>query len=309
MKSIDNLNVDESQKERPVLKSINDIVFELALDGDSQDEEVLQILSSRKLSEDEIIKKAQEEVKRKSWWLEDYWQEKGIPIEQFIIKINGVGFEVYNYGEKLTEAQVHEMNRTLDILSQTEGQKPRYVLIDNKNTLNIQNNEDERGYAKRIQNAIILRPRAMSNEPHRIPNTSSLVGTLIHEFGHFLQQNPQLQNEWIKRFGWKILSSEEMRSRYPKQFETQQESRCVTDYAKFSQDEDICESLVAAIRQPEILDKEKLDFIIDKFLNGKLPNIESAKEFERKSSEEVTMPLTPEKIKYRIKETKFRITS
>lgn len=292
----------------PKIQNIGDITFEVVKEGDPDFATTISVLNTNgEQSEQELLEKAKKEVVRVNWWLQDRWQEKGLPKEQVSIRIDNYSVEFYNYGPELSSTQVQELQKTVEVLAQIPGKAVKYIVIDDKQAFNDQNEEDGRGYAYPAQSMVVLYPRAMSAEPHRIPNTSGFAGTLTHEFGHILPEGSGLWDEWRKRFGWKILDDIDYSRPAPKSYVTDQEDRCVTDYAKFSPDEDISESLVAAVHNPSVLDAERLEFLREKWLGDVKVVPADQVSLTRKTGTAVKMPEAPKVIKYKTRVSTFKV--
>lgn len=114
-------------------------------------------------------------------------------------------------------------------------------------------NRDDKTYANTIPNGqyvylldtLFLYQRAFDEPNHRIPGVNNLKGTLAHETGHFHTYGyGSFALQWIQAGNWR---------RAPKIFYTTSPEKCVNDYAKLSPDEDIAESFVAYLFQPDLL--------------------------------------------------------
>jgi len=140
----------------------------------------------------------------------------------------------------------------------------------------------------------------LSSEPHRIPNTSGLKGTLLHEYGHVLQQG-EFWNEWRKAFGWVSKPEEEIdwKVATPRMHDTNQPERCVSDYARISPDEDICESFAAAVNNPAVLDPERLEFIRERWLKSIQETGSMPVSIEVRAGDDIQLPKAPYVVKYK----------
>lgn len=294
--------------EQTKLQTIEDVQFYLITEEDPDFANALTIKNHSGVKKPEDLEKeARKKIIDSNWWLMKEWAIKGLPKEQISIKIDDLSIELYNYGKELTPSQMDETKMILSKLAQVsipdQKSKVRYIAISDKDELNVNNDEDKRGYAFRDSKMIALYPRAMSPEPHRIPNTSSFAGTLGHEFGHiYAEVNDEFTNAWMKKFGWKALpGTEEIVStskQFKEMFAVEEPGRCITDYAQLSPNEDICESLSAVINNPAVLDKERRDFIMEQWFQEKL--VEKEVVIDKKTSGDIKMPRVPEKIKYRV---------
>ena len=233
IKGENDFNPDIQKAKSTKIQTVDDLRFEVVQENDPDFKTALQILNmDGEEPEQGLLEKAKQETKRTNWWLQERWQKKGLPKEQVSIHIGSYSAELYNYGQELTPIQMKELQRIMTVLSQIPGKKVKYVVIDDKQVFNDQDQEDGRGYAYPAQRMVTLYPRAMSNQPHRIPNTSGFVGTLIHEYGHILPEGT-FRGDWSAKFGWKPLDEIDYSRPAPKSYSTDQEDRCVTDYAKF----------------------------------------------------------------------------
>lgn len=52
------------------------------------------------------------------------------------------------------------------------------------------------------QNTILLFPCTLSETSHRIAGLSNCVGTLLHEFAHFLYTREEIKQGWLDMFKW-----------------------------------------------------------------------------------------------------------
>lgn len=307
--SVEKPQVDIEQATK--LQTIEDIEFEFVTESDPDFETALSIVNTNgKESPEELREKAKKEIVRTGWWLQEQWLAKGIPKEQFTIEAGNLNIELYNYGQDMSFSQIEEARRIIAVLSQSsipeQNSKIKYITISDRDELNDQDGEDKRGYTFSATRMFSLYPRALSSEPHRIPDTSSLAGTLAHEFGHiYISADGDFRKEWARTFGWQDLPDDQVdrQKPAPKKYVTKEPERCVTDYAQFSPDEDICESLSAVVNNPTVLDTEKLAFIRERWLKEEEVKIEASA--ERKIEADIKMPRVPDKVKYKAKVMTF----
>lgn len=297
-----------NNQERPeqIYEDINFIVFQRIEETDPEYTSSIKIFNpNNRLSTEELEQKAREEVKSKKWWLNEYWQSKGDPKEQLSIKSGNLNFELYNFWEPLSPEQESELESILGSFGNSEvGGKLtelNYILIDNNPIQDPKTNEPRRGYSFNQMKTIVLYPRAMSEEPHRIASTSSFAGTLSHEIGHILA-NSDFVEEWKRRFGWVRLEDGEVKTvgDFTALYKNEQPDRLVSDYAKFTPEEDICESLVAAINNPEVLDPERLAFLREHWLKEKEEE-KSTVFLVRKTESEIEVPKVEQPVKYGVR--------
>jgi len=297
----------ERKAQSTELQTMDDLSFVVVQEDDPDFATALSILNTNgEQSEQDLLAKAKEEIKRKHWWLQERWQEKGLPNEQVSIRVEDYTAEFYNYGQELTSAQIEELQKTVEVLGQIPGKPVRYIVIDDIQAFNDQNSEDGRGYAYPAQSMVVLYPRAMSAEPHRVANTSGFAGTLTHEYAHILPEG-SFWDDWRKKFGWKSLDEIDYSKPAPKSYATDQEDRCVTDYAKFSPDEDICESLVSAVHNPSVLDDERLQFIRERWLKDVKAVPPDQISLTRKNGKAVELPQAPKVVKYKTRISTFKM--
>jgi hypothetical protein len=208
-------------------------------------------------SEEVIQKKLKEKVMREHWWLQDFWQKQGQPKEQFTINSGNSETIFYNFDNELTKDEIIEVKNAFEIFTKLKKEVsftfPKYILVSNITEINSQSQESFFGKNESEMNAVVLYPRAVSIEPYRIKEVSSLKGTIVHEFGHIILKNNRLGRSndimslWHKRFGWDERDSKTL-------------ERCITEYAKVDSQEDFCESLVGYHAGSENLDTEKKEF-------------------------------------------------
>jgi hypothetical protein len=292
--------------EQTKLQTIEDVQFSLITEEDPDFETAITVNNyNGKKTPQELEKEAKNEIISTHWWLQEEWATKGAPKEQVSIKIDNLNIEMFNYGQELNPSQLEETKKILIKLSQAsipdQNSRVKYVAINDKDEMNANNGENKRGYAFRNSKMVALYPRAMSPEPHRIPDTSSFAGTLAHEFGHmYTKLGDQFVAEWMEKFGWEILPEDKIDYSAPsvKIFTTDKLDRCITDYAQFSPEEDICESLSAVINNPAVLDAEKRAFIEERWF--KEEPIEKEIIIDKKTSKDIKMPRVPDKIKYKV---------
>lgn len=252
------------------------------------------------------IKEIKEQINQllqdKYWFLRDYWLKKKEIKEKFIIEDGKINIELYNYYQNLSIDKLEEIKKVITIFSNLKDQEPinktKYFLIDNNQLKNPYTNEDMNGYGGDKDSAIKLYPAAINKSHHRIPNTSNLTGTLIHELAHSLSID--IKNKWKKKFSWRLLEKPiKAKGGAYKYYEVQEPKRCISEYAKFHPDEDLCDSLVAAITCPNLLDKERLDFIN----NNILVKNEISETVNINKDENNSLPLIKKDFSFKIKKS------
>ncbi|MFQ5953239.1 MAG: hypothetical protein ACE5JK_07550, partial [Candidatus Omnitrophota bacterium] len=215
-------------------------------------------------------------IRRENWWFQSSWAKRGLPGEQISISVGDHVVDVYNWNEPLSEEQISIMTDILHRFSVIAGgeavKKCRYILIDNVPKINIKSGEELNGAGIPFGEGIILYPNALRPIQHRIKGVSNFEGTLIHELTHKLQEittdaGMMLLNEWQKKFGWeKSASPIPLPGGLVADMKAADPSRCVSNYALLEPKEDLCESMVAAIKNPGVLDRERLEFLRGRLL-------------------------------------------
>lgn len=255
-------------------------------------------------SAEDVLK---EQLKKEHWWLDPYWQEKGLPKEQFEIKFGDRKIDVYNFNQEgLNPTHMEELKKVIQLFSQIKDgsvfDKIQYILLDDKQPIE-QTGEKRNGQGVMGDSAIKLYPAALEAKSHRVKPASNFEGTLIHEITHSLQ-DADIQEKWSKKFGWEYVDSEESKS----VLKVKNPKRCITDYAgAIHPSEDICESMVAAFVAPDILDPERLKFLQKEFLGEtdvtEMPEVK----IQRNIASEIKLPIIESDIKFRKRVEDFDI--
>lgn len=253
----------------------------------------------------EVEKKVKDKLVKQNWWLQEYWSKKNVPKEQITIKIPDGNFEVFNFGESLKQRHFDELGNIVKIFSQINNGKffesIKYVLIDDIQKPNPHTGEEMCGYGPVEEKAVKIYPNGIKFKSHRIPTASNFTGTLIHEFSHTIDN--EFKNEWIKEFGWTQLDKPKPSPGGSYQYyEVKNPKNCVSDYAKFSPDEDICESMAAYLTQYENLDPERREFI--KSWISINDTEDSSVSMTRKTNSEIELPRVKEPVIYEKKKRK-----
>ncbi len=282
--------------------------FEEVHEGSSDFDTAIAIPAAPEESQESIELKLTERLKQEHWYLQDSWRSKSL-CEQFVIKVGDDSVEIFNFGRMLLPDEISKITAALKDMSRLKNtnvlRSVSHIAIDNEQPLNPHTGEAMNGLGGR-DGAIKLYPAALSNQSHRVPDVSNLEGTVIHEFSHSLPTD--FIKSWRKSFGWQFIMEN------PKTLpggavtieETTQPERCITEYATINAAEDICDSMVAALRNPAALDAEKFEKIKIELLP------ESAKdvlvEVEKKSMNDQRLPQLSGPIKYkRVAQRVFRV--
>ncbi len=292
-------------------EKLEDIVFEEVSKGEPGFDSALEI-NIPEDSDTNIESEAKKKLKNENWWLQEEWQEKGSPKEQVEIDIGGHKITLYNFGEPLEQQHFQELESALRDLSQAvDGRllsEIKYILMDNVSKQNPQSGENFRGYNLPRISSIRINPEGRQIAPYgRIKGVSNFDAVLIHEFSHNIRKiNLDFINKWIKKF-WVLEQDFEKKRKMPGggedclDYDPIDPKRCVSEYARSSPDEDLCESMVAALRNPQALDLWKLK-LIKKELLGK--NKADEVKFERR--DKIELPKIKSPVKYKVDRFQFK---
>lgn len=175
------------------------------------------------------------------------------------------------------------------------------------------------GHAMPKWNAFRLFPKGMELLSHRIQAASNFEGTLIHELTHLIVDD--FKNDWKEKFIWKpcydsdewepkkspdgtkaVYAHKKTGEMAPQWYFPLQPEQCINYYAKQNADEDICESMVAYIYDPELLKRvspEKFNILQRHDSQRPKPDVT----INRVPKEQIKLPkVKPEVVYYFIKE-------
>lgn len=262
----------------------------------AEDQTAITLYRDRADSLENIFNDAKEQITATRWWTWEYWEEKGLPKEQIEFSDGEHDVTIFNYrNEPLAVTQVDQIREVLKIFSRINSGQAfkgvRYILIDDEQPMNSKTGQMARGKGLPAAKAVVLYPRALAPVPYQVTDkATNLEGTLAHEMTHPLVHD--VLNEWEKIGKWQYL---EERRPLPGGFTTStittEPERCVSDYATSDSDEDMCESMVAALFEQEKLDPEKLTFLQRKF--PLVPAVESAGKIDKIDAVDIALPITP----------------
>ena len=279
-------------------------------------------------TDEEIIEFVKREHEAKQWFTSEYWRKKGAPTEQIEFAINGRSITVYNFNAEKPFSDDHiaragKVFQELAVRFPEVLDKIRWVLVDDTQPPSLLADDDRyptNGTAMREHRAFRFMPRGMETIPHRIESASNFEGTFIHELGHLIQG--QFEDEWREKFKWAYCSDneEEWEIRKAPNGENRwfnkttgemspqgqyplQPDQCITSYARQNMGEDICDSLVAYIYEPDRLQEiapEKFAILQSHDAKQKeRPAVSS----QRVANTEIRLPeVKPETIGYYIEE-------
>lgn len=279
-------------------------------------------------TDNELLERIRERREQKDWFISEYWRKKGQPNEQLEFEVGGKPITVYNFNQDklFTDAHITRAQKVFEELGSRFPQildKIRWILIEDIPHASAFGNPEKypwNGSAKRDWLSFILLPRGMELIPHRIEKTSNFEGTLAHETTHLIAD--EFESEWREKFKWDycIEHPDEWESRKTSdgtwlaffnkstgemspqwQFPLQPDE-CVNYYAKQNANEDICESMVAYIYDPELLQRispEKFNILQKHDARQPKPEVSTA----RIPKDQIKLPeIKPEIVYYFIKE-------
>lgn len=276
----------------------------------------------------EIIEMVRDRKEGQEWFFYEYWRVKGVPKEQIELQVGEQQITIYNFSQEkpFTDEHIERGQKVFEELASRFPQmvkQIRWVLIDNLPHASAFGDPERfsfNGDAMQQWHAFRVLPRGMELMPHRVRATSNFEGTFVHELTHLIVSD--LEDEWSGKFKWGYCkdypddwekktppdgsdprffnkNTEEM---YPQGRFPLQPDQCVTYYAKLSMEEDICESVVAYIYDPELLKKVSPDkFEILSRHDEKRPKPQVS--IKRIPKEDIRLPeVKPEAVYYYVKE-------
>ena len=283
--------------------------------------------SNEPRTDSEIVEMVKDERERKDWFITEHWRKKGLPQEQIEFSVNNRKITVYDFNRDKPFTNQH-ITDTQKVLEQLGSRFPRmlenirWILIEDIPHASAFGDPVKypwNGSAKLEWSSFILMPRGMELMPHRIEKTSNFEGTLVHETTHLIAED--FEKEWRERFKWDycIMHPEEWESKMAPdgkwlafynrrngemspqhQFPLQPE-QCVNYYAKQNDNEDICESMVAYIYDPELLKRvssEKFNILQKHDARKSKPDVSAV----RLPKDQIRLPeIKPETVYYFIK--------
>lgn len=299
--------IEELPSSNPVgvVKTLNHEI-QLFKAGEVNHEGVINLWMKEGADPEKISSESLRRIQENRWWLWEYWERKGLPKEQVELDDGEHQITLYNYGEPIDRAHLDLINRILGIFSGIRGglvfNDVRYILLDDVQGMNDKSGEPTNGYGPINSLAVTLYPNAFRPISNRVTDRiTNLEGTLAHELTHGIPNQlidgEMVLNLWIKAVGWDMADERRVLPGGAISIWKTDFSKCVTDYAKSDPDEDICESMVAALFDPEKLDPNRLTT-----LQRTLP-LDPSKQttWSSRQVREVCLPETPTDFKVRFK--------
>ena len=265
------------------------------------------VIKSNDPSINSVQDQAKEDLGWEHWWLNELLVDRFGPLqEKVLVKLGDHSIYIYNFWQELTEDDLTRIKQALITFSRYVPESVadlEDIVIDGKQAVNSNNGEPKNGdwlsgRASAHYKTLRLFPNAFKDRVHRVTDkVNNLEGTIIHELGHSI--NKKVDVDWSREFGWRMVDSKDIRELpggEKSSYICDMPERCVTEYARANESEDVAESFVAYICDPEKLDDEKLEF-----LHARYPRKETtivAAEAKKLEGEAVEVPKVPSFIKY-----------
>lgn len=291
--------------EEPEYQGIDDISFKKVQEDDPDFNKAREVVFRVDKSEEMVQKRVEESLRqdliKENWWLKSEWAEKGIPKEQIEVEIEDRKIDIYNFGECLTDKHLEKLEKIIKEFSQIQDgeslNEARYILIDNIPKTNPRTGEDYYGHGAVSDRAIKLYPRGLKFSPYRIEGVSSFEAVVIHELTHNITE--KIINDWIKKFGWKSEGEDKEGFRI---WKSKKPEKCINDYARLNPEDDICESMVATLRNPKLLDPERLKSLKDILSLDEIGELKTSKiDLQKRREKEIKLPKLESPVKYKLK--------
>lgn len=285
-----------------------------------------------KRTDEEILGMVRKEKEGQEWFMSKYWRNKGMPSEQVEFTINGRQITVYNYAKEkpFTDEHIQRAQKVFEEFSSHFPQileRVRWVLVDDyqlPTALGDPEKYPTMGEVMKKWRSFRLFPIGMRLSPFRIPTVTNFEGVLTHELTHLIEG--EFEDEWQEKFQWDFCINHEAdwewkptpgptfdgSNQRPYNKKTGemapngkfplQSDKCITYRARIDWTEDVCESVVAYIHDPEMLKRivpEKYE-IIQRHDTGQAKPTSSA---QRVPQDQIKLPeIQPEMVRYYIKE-------
>jgi hypothetical protein len=275
-----------------------------------------------------ILDIVKEKHESSEWYYAEYWRKKGTPQEQIAFQVGEQKITLYNFSAEkpVTDDHLQRMSHAMAELSSRFPQvleKIQWILIDDIGQESGFGDPEKyplNGNAMNSWRAFKFTPRGMELMPHRIAATTNFEGTFVHEMTHLIQS--EFETDWGEHFQWewcmdhpddwelrptpdgsdkkyvnKHTGAMSLHAEFPMQPE-----ECVTEYGSQVKHEDICDSMVAYVYDPKLLEEtseKKFGILAAKDARLPHPDIKTT----RIPKEEITLPaVKPETIYYYIQE-------
>ncbi len=242
--------------------------FQEVKEGEADFGNAISIPSASGESKETVEARLLERLKESHWYLQEYWRGK-TPQEQLTVSLGDTSVEIYNFGKYLEVEHIAQLEAVLRDYAKRQNTgvfgRVRHILFDDQGIVNPYTGEPANGWAGNRDGGVKIYPAALTGE-HRVAGVTKLEGTVIHELSHSLPDD--FISKWREALGWKP-APDDPPLKLPGgaiRLEINDEPwRCITDYARANASEDICESMVGALRNQAALDPERLKIINETF--------------------------------------------
>ena len=240
------------------------------------------------------------EVGTRYWWLTEEYQnllEKGELAEQIAVTVESGDTKnivnIYVFGKPLSMEFRYEIGGALFFLAQIDGGDV-FNLVDDIIIHNDSKKKERKVYNEKSGKYKKLNIAAQATldttqvikifhgglrlKPGKgMEQFSSFMKSFIHEFGHFIHKK-RLEKNWEERLGWKSKSvlkrgknskKLDVTPKFRTKWTLPEDSLPPTNYARSNPQEDFAESFAYLMLEPEKLDPNRRDFMIDEVLKQK----------------------------------------
>ncbi len=277
---------------------IEPILLRQVKEGEQGFEEAVSVPVYPDESQEDVESRLLELLVQKHWFLQGYWLNKQ-PRERVTFIIGDRTLDLFNFEGELTSEQLDQIEKVIkdyaSLSTPKVFERVTAIVIDDQQPINPHTGTPMNGYGEQ-GGAIKLYPSALQSVGHRVPGVSNLEGTVIHELSHSL--GTDFQNRWAREFDWAMLDEPEiLPGGAQKNYQVSEPNRCVTEYAQVNPAEDICESMVAALRNPDILDSQRLQRIRETLMPSESVDVDIS--VTRKADNDISVPKLTQPVVYK----------
>lgn len=279
-------------------------------------------------TDEQIVEMVRQQKEAEQWFTLEHWRKKGNPQEQVEFLVNEQQITVYNFNSEKPLTDDH-LERAQSVFQEMASRFPqamnqiRWIMIDDEQLPSAFGDPEKyptNGMVYKNWNAFQFYPRGTELFPYRIPAVSNFEGVFSHELTHLIQS--EFEAEWAEKFQWaycwdyeddwevrptpdgtaKRWFNKETGEMSPQGQFSLQPDQCVTYYARQNMSEDICESMVAYIYDPEYLKTvapEKYEILAKHDAGQEKPEVT----VRRTPKDEITLPAVDlETVSYYVQE-------
>ncbi len=207
------------------------------------------------------------------WYESPYWKEK-TPLHEMSIELTDSVIHVYNFNPNVSE---RELNRVSSAVTKCVSAFPEaadgtdFILLDNIQQPSPYNDDKHlprRGEYSKKHRVSTITPLGASEGVYRVPPVQNLEAVVTHEMAHGMPElllwkwAGQIDRKLCNSTDWGVVETSTGR-RIWRKIDTNiisldgrcpaNPEECVSEYAQTSLEEDICESIVAYLYNPELL--------------------------------------------------------